>query len=81
MVQRFKRAMERSLAYASSNELEVRAVVGDYTQIPATVTDKMHLPTWRADLDEASIQTVAELALRYKFITEAPSLDDLILRG
>ena len=81
VVQRFQRAMERSLAYASANAPEVRAVVGDYTQIPAAVTDKMHLPTWRADLDEASIQTVAELALRYKFITEAPSLDDLILRG
>ena len=45
------------------------------------MTDKMHLPTWRADLNEDTIQTVADLALKYKFIEEAPSLDDLILRG
>lgn len=81
VVQRFKRAMEKSLDYASTNEAEVRAVVGEYTQIPAEVTDKMHLPTWRADLNEPTIQTVIDLALKYQFIEEAPSLDDLILRG
>jgi NitT/TauT family transport system substrate-binding protein len=81
VVQRFKRAMEKSLEYAAANEAEVRAVVGEYTQIPAAVTDKMHLPTWRADLNESTIQTVADLALKYKFISEAPSLDDLILRA
>jgi NitT/TauT family transport system substrate-binding protein len=80
-VQRFKRAMEKSLDYAEQNEPEVRAVVGEYTQIPAEVTDKMHLPTWRSDLNESTIQTVADLALKYEFIEEAPSLDDLILRG
>ena len=80
VVRRFKRAMERSLDYASRNEAEVRAVVGEYTQIPAAVTDRMHLPTWRADLNETTIQTVTELALKYKFIDRAPALDDMILR-
>jgi NitT/TauT family transport system substrate-binding protein len=80
VVQRFKRAMEKSLEYAAQNEAEVRAVVGEYTQIPAEVTDKMHLPTWRADLNEPTIQTVSDLALKYGFIEEAPSLDELILR-
>ena len=57
IIQRFKRAMEKSLEYAAPNEAEVRAVVGEYTQIPAEVTDKIHLPTWKADLNEPTIQT------------------------
>jgi hypothetical protein len=41
----------------------------------------MHLPTWRADLNEPTIQTVVDLSLKYGLIEEAPSLDELILRG
>jgi NitT/TauT family transport system substrate-binding protein len=81
IVQRFKRAIEKSLEYASQNEAEVRAVVGEYTQIPAEVTDRMHLPTWRADLNEPTIQTLSDLSLKYGFIEEQPPLDELILRG
>jgi hypothetical protein len=44
------------------------------------VTDKMRLPVWRADLNEATIQQTAELAKEYGFVEEPPSLDDLILR-
>ena len=63
--------MEKSLEYAAQNEAEVRAVVGEYTQIPAEVTDKMHLPTWKADLNEPTIQTLSDLSLKYGFIEEA----------
>jgi NitT/TauT family transport system substrate-binding protein len=79
LVERFRRAMERSLDYASRNDPEVRAVVSEYTQIPAAVTDKMHLPTWRADLNESTIQTVTDLALKYNYIDRAPRLSDMIL--
>ena len=34
-------------------------MVGEYTQIPAEVTDKMHLPTWKADLNQPTIQTLS----------------------
>ena len=65
--------MEKSLEYAAPNEAEVRAVVGEYTQIPAEVTDKIHLPTWKADLNEATIQTLSDLSLKYGFIEEQPN--------
>jgi NitT/TauT family transport system substrate-binding protein len=80
VVERFQRAIAKSLDYAAQNEAEVRAVVGEYTQIPAEVTDKMHLPTWKSDLNEATIQTLSDLSLKYGFIEEQPSLDELILR-
>ena len=58
----------------------MRGIVGEYTQIPPEVTDKMHLPTWKADLNEPTIQTLSDLSLEYGFIEEQPSLDELILR-
>jgi NitT/TauT family transport system substrate-binding protein len=77
-VDAFKRAMEKSLDYASQNPEEVRTVIGTYTEIPAEVLDKITLPVWKADLNEPTIQLVADLAKKYGFIEEVPSLEDLI---
>jgi NitT/TauT family transport system substrate-binding protein len=81
VVDRFKRAIEKSLDYASSHPDEVRKVIGTYTEIPQEVLDKITLPQWKADLNEPTIQQNAELAKKYGFIEEIPSLDDLIRRG
>jgi NitT/TauT family transport system substrate-binding protein len=81
VVDRFKRAIEKSLDYASQNPDAVRKVIGTYTEIPAEVLDKITLPQWKADLNEPTIQQNAELAKKYGFIEEVPSLDDLIRRG
>jgi NitT/TauT family transport system substrate-binding protein len=80
VVDKFVRAMEKSLKYASDHPDEVRATVAKYTKIPPAVTKKMNLPVWRADLNEQTIQQTAELAKAYGFVDEAPSLDALILR-
>jgi NitT/TauT family transport system substrate-binding protein len=81
VVDGFKRAIEKSLDYASSHPDEVRAVIGTYTEIPQEVLDKITLPVWKADLNEPTIELNAELAKKYGFIEEIPSLDDLIRRG
>lgn len=80
VVERFQRAMQKSLEYAAANDADVRAAVGEYTEIPPEVIEKIKLPTWKADLNEPTIQTVADLAKKYGFIEEAPALDDFILR-
>jgi NitT/TauT family transport system substrate-binding protein len=80
VVDRFKRAMEKSLDYASQNPDEVRKVIGTYTEIPPEVLDKITLPQWKPDLNEPTIQQVADLTKKYGFIEEVPSLDDLIRR-
>ena len=79
-VDRFKRAMQKSLDYASAHDDEVRAIVGTYTEIPQEVLDKMNLPVWKADLNEPTIEQTSAAAKEYGFIEEEPSLDDLILR-
>ena len=55
-------------------------MVGEYTEIPAEVIEKIKLPTWKSDLNEPTIQTVIDLAQKYGCIEEKPALDDFILR-
>jgi NitT/TauT family transport system substrate-binding protein len=81
VVDGFKRAIEKSLDYASQHPDEVRKVIGTYTEIPQEVLDKITLPQWRSDLNEQTIQLNADLAKKYGFIEEVPSLDDLIRKG
>jgi NitT/TauT family transport system substrate-binding protein len=80
VVDRFTRAIEKSLDYASSHPDDVRKAVGTYTEIPAEVLAKITLPVWKADLNEPTIQQVADLAKKYGYIEDEPSLDDLIKR-
>ena len=56
VVERFKRAMEKSLDYASQNPDEVRKAIATYTEIPPAVPDKITLPTWKADLNQPTIE-------------------------
>jgi NitT/TauT family transport system substrate-binding protein len=78
VLDRFVRAINKSLDYAQSHPDVVRQVVPTYTKIPKDVAAKMKLPQWSADLNRPSIQQTADLAQKYGFIKDKPSLDDLI---
>jgi NitT/TauT family transport system substrate-binding protein len=78
VVDRFVRAMNKSLEYSQSHPDDVRKVVLDYTQIPAPAAQNMNLPQWRSDLNRPTIDKTAQLAKEYGFIKEVPNLDDLI---
>jgi NitT/TauT family transport system substrate-binding protein len=78
VVDRFVRAINKSLTYAQSHPDAVRAVVPTYTKIPKEVAAKMRLPQWGSDLNRPTIEQTADLALKYGFIKEKPDLDELI---
>jgi NitT/TauT family transport system substrate-binding protein len=80
VVDRFKRAMDKSLEYSASNPDAVRKAVLGYTKIPPKAAESMRLPQWQADLNEPTIEQTAELAKKYGFVEQAPPLDELILR-
>jgi NitT/TauT family transport system substrate-binding protein len=80
VIKRFVRAMNKSLEYSQQHPEAVRNAVPTYTKIPAKAAENMVLPTWKADLNEATIQQTIDLAAKYGFIDEKPSLDDLIHR-
>jgi NitT/TauT family transport system substrate-binding protein len=78
VLDRFVRAINKSLDYAQSHPDEVRRIVPTYTKIPKDVAAKMSLPQWSADLNQASIQQTADLAQKYGFIEDKPDMGDLI---
>jgi NitT/TauT family transport system substrate-binding protein len=78
VVDRFVRAMNKSLEYAQGHPDEVRDVLLDYTQIPPEAAKAINLPIWRADLNRPTIEQLSELSLKYGLIESEPNLDELI---
>jgi NitT/TauT family transport system substrate-binding protein len=78
VVDRFVRAMNKSLEYAQENPDEVRRILLDYTEIPPEAAEQIKLPVWRTDLNEQTIELLAELSEKYGLIEEQPDLNELI---
>jgi NitT/TauT family transport system substrate-binding protein len=78
LVRRFTEAMKESLAYAQGHPDEVRAVLGTYTQITEEVRKEIVLPKFPSDIDRAAVQALADLAVQYQLLTQAPDLGTLL---
>jgi NitT/TauT family transport system substrate-binding protein len=78
VIERFVRAMNKSLAYAQSHPDEVRSIVPTYTKIPPAAAEHMTLATWKPDLNEPTIELTAKLAEKYGYVKSAPAIDDLV---
>jgi NitT/TauT family transport system substrate-binding protein len=78
VLDRFVRAINKSLDYAQGHPDEVRQIVPTYTKIPKDVAAKMKLPQWSSDLNQQSIQQTVDLAQKYGFIKDKPDLGELI---
>jgi NitT/TauT family transport system substrate-binding protein len=78
VVERFVTAMEQSLDYAQNNPDAVREILGEYTQIPPEVAQKIKLPQWRSDLTLDTIERLSQLSLEYGLIESEPDLNELI---
>jgi NitT/TauT family transport system substrate-binding protein len=78
VVDRFVRAMNKSLDYAQSHPAEVRKVLLTYTKIPPEAAQKIKLPIWRQDLNEPTIEQLSSLSKKYGLLKTEPKLDDLI---
>ena len=78
VVDRFVRAMNKSLTYAQQNPDEVRKVLTDYTEIPPEAAQQIKLPIWRDDLNEPTIEQLSALSKKYGLIEEEPDLGELI---
>ncbi|WP_341720094.1 ABC transporter substrate-binding protein [Micromonospora sp. FIMYZ51] len=80
LVDDFTAAMKETLAWAqdSANEAAVRQAIKDNLQLPEPVADSVKLPAFGWELDRTSMQTLAELAQKYKVLDNQPNFDRLI---
>ena len=78
LVERFQRAMNRSLDYAAAHEEEARHAIAENTEIPAPVVAKMPLPHWTSDLNADSVRFLIEQAEKYDYFDEEIDVDALL---
>jgi NitT/TauT family transport system substrate-binding protein len=78
LVKRFTEAMTESLAYADAHPDEARQVLTSYTQIDEAVIQELTLPKWPPDINRASVETLANLAVQDGLVTKQPDLAALL---
>jgi NitT/TauT family transport system substrate-binding protein len=78
LVRRFTEAMKESLAYADSHPEEVRAVLATYTKIPPDVREALTLPKFPAEINRASVETLADLAVADGLLPQKPDIAALL---
>ncbi|WP_433469508.1 ABC transporter substrate-binding protein [Spirillospora sp. CA-128828] len=78
LVKKFTAAMQKSLTYATGNPDAVRKILGTYTKIDPSLTGSLTLPTYPAQVNRASLQTLSTLAVQDGLITKAPDVGELL---
>jgi NitT/TauT family transport system substrate-binding protein len=78
LVKRFTDAIQESLAYADAHPDEARQIIGTYTKIPAEVIAKTTLPKWPAEINRASVETLADLAVEDGTLPAKPDINALL---
>lgn len=78
VVERFVRAMDRSVEYARDNEDAVREIIPTYTEIPPEVVERMRLPVFTSELDEQAIDEQMGFMEQYDVADAAPTAEELI---
>ncbi|WP_406316507.1 ABC transporter substrate-binding protein [Streptosporangium sp. NBC_01639] len=78
LVKRFAAAMQKSLKYATDNPEAVRKALLTYTKIDPALTDSLTLPTYPAEINSQSLDTLSKLALQDGLIQTAPDLSGLL---
>jgi NitT/TauT family transport system substrate-binding protein len=77
LVQRFSEAMAEALAHANENEDEARNIITTYTTMSPELAGAITLPTWPPEINRASSERLAELAIQDGLLAEQPDLDAL----
>lgn len=79
MIERFQRAMERSLRYAQEHPAQARRAVLGYAEIDPQVAEEMVLPGWSASYNRDALARIASLALQFEILDEDVDLGRLVL--
>jgi NitT/TauT family transport system substrate-binding protein len=74
----FQRALARSVEYAQENPDELRAAVGEYTEISEDVISQMVFPQLAAEVPRDMIELYVELLTEYGMVTGDVDVDGLM---
>ncbi|MFH5822843.1 ABC transporter substrate-binding protein [Georgenia sp. AZ-5] len=74
----FTTAMEQSLAYADENPDELRAIIGEYTEIPPEALEKMTLSRFDGEIDVEHLREQSALAQEFGLIGKPVDVETLL---
>ena len=77
VVERFRRAMNKSADYAQEHQDEVRAIIPTYTKIAPEVAERIRLPYFTSELEEDLIDTQMGYLEEYGIAEDVPAAADL----
>ena len=80
MVEAWNAALAAALEYAAANEDAVRAAIEAGLGLPEGAAGGIVLPEFTADLSNAGLQELVELALEYTYFEAAPDLDAIVVQ-
>ncbi|WP_055479919.1 ABC transporter substrate-binding protein [Sphaerimonospora mesophila] len=80
LVADFSAAMKETLQWAQdpAGEKDVRQAIKDNLKLPDAVADSVKLPIFSWEIDRASQEQLAELAVKYGVLTKLPDFDRLV---
>jgi NitT/TauT family transport system substrate-binding protein len=74
VIERFQRAHAATARYVAENQDEFREALTEITDLSPELADNVVLPQWREDLDEQTVEVVADRMAEYGIIEEPPDL-------
>jgi NitT/TauT family transport system substrate-binding protein len=80
MVEAWNAALAAALEFAAGNEDAVRAAIAKYLEIPEEAAAGIVLPEFTADLSNAGLEDLVDLAMEYKYFDAEPDLDTIVVQ-
>lgn len=75
----FKKALAKSMEYATDNPDEVRDVITKYTKIDPETADEIGLPDFPTEFNDEGLSTLIELSDQDGLLEKDVTVDDLVL--
>ncbi|MGM0929708.1 MAG: ABC transporter substrate-binding protein [Actinomycetota bacterium] len=78
LVERFRRALEKSFQFAAENDDEVRSVIQDYAKITPELAETVVMSRWYPEINREGLQKLGSAAVKYGVLKNDPDYDALI---
>ncbi|WP_418608339.1 hypothetical protein [Georgenia sp. SUBG003] len=72
--------MDEANQFATENPDRVREVITEKLELDPELVEQTNLAVFAPGLDEESVKTYAEAAVKYGMIGEEPNFDDIFVR-
>jgi NitT/TauT family transport system substrate-binding protein len=80
IVDRFRRAIEKSLSYSQENPDAVRKILPTYLEVTPELAEQLILPAWNTEVSEATFEIFTDLAEKDGLLKGDVDLDALLGR-